>query len=58
MVVAKAATTHEQAPLCCTWSKDGTKVFSAGADKNVRILDMNTGQSMNFVAVKSLLIVA
>lgn len=42
--VAKAAITHEGPSLCTTWSKDGTKVFSGGADKAIRMMDVTTGQ--------------
>lgn len=41
--VGKAAITHDAPSLCCTWSKDGTKVFSGGADKTIRMLDVTTG---------------
>lgn len=44
-VVAKCAVQHDAPVLCCCWSKDGTKVFSGGADKSIRMLDMATGQS-------------
>lgn len=49
-VIPKMNATHEGPALCCTWSKDGSKVFSGGADKQVRILDVQTGQNMNFLA--------
>lgn len=41
--VAKAAHAHEAPALCCTWSRDGTKVFSGGADKTIRMMDVTTG---------------
>lgn len=41
--VAKAAIQHDAPALCCTWSKDGTKVFSGGADKTIRMMDVTTG---------------
>jgi len=42
-VQAKAAYAHEAPALCCTWSRDGSKVFSGGADKAIRMLDVTTG---------------
>jgi mRNA export factor len=48
--VAKAAIQHDAPALCCTWSKDGTKVFSGGADKNIRMLDVSTGATTPFPA--------
>ncbi|CAG8449358.1 3487_t:CDS:2 [Ambispora gerdemannii] len=44
--VGKALYPHEGPALCCTWSKDGTKVFSGGADKAGRMFDTATGQAM------------
>ncbi|KAH6574502.1 hypothetical protein BASA50_010117 [Batrachochytrium salamandrivorans] len=44
-VVGKAAIQHEGPVLDVCWSKDGTKVVSAGADKAARMLDIQTGQS-------------
>ncbi|KAJ3101623.1 hypothetical protein HDU97_001236 [Phlyctochytrium planicorne] len=42
----KAVITHDAPALTCCWSKDGTKLFSGGADKAGKIMDMNTGQTM------------
>ncbi|KAJ3205858.1 hypothetical protein HDU67_008586, partial [Dinochytrium kinnereticum] len=44
--VGKAMITHEGPALCCTWSKDGTKLFSGGADKLGRMMDLQSGQTM------------
>ncbi|KAI8891187.1 WD40 repeat-like protein [Backusella circina FSU 941] len=41
----KASYAHEGPALCVTWSKDGTKVVSGGADKAGRMFDISTGQS-------------
>lgn len=41
----KAAHSHDLPALCCAWSRDGTKVFSGGADKMIRMMDITTGQS-------------
>jgi len=41
----KASYQHEQPVLSVCWTKDGTKVLSGGADKAVRMFDVNTGQS-------------
>ncbi|KAI8968025.1 WD40-repeat-containing domain protein [Mycotypha africana] len=43
--VPKAAYSHEAPALCVSWSKDGTKVVSGGADKAGRMYDISTGQS-------------
>ncbi|KAL1922595.1 uncharacterized protein VTP21DRAFT_10134 [Calcarisporiella thermophila] len=43
--IGKAMYNHEAPALCCTWSRDGTKVFSGGADKAGRLFDTATGQS-------------
>ena len=42
---------HEQPALCCTWSADGMKVFSGSCDKSVKAMDLNSGQTMQFIAV-------
>lgn len=42
--IAKAAIPSDAPALCCTWSQDGGKVFSGGADRNIRMLDVATGQ--------------
>lgn len=44
--MAKASLAHEGPALACTWSSDGSKVISGGADKTIRVMDVNTGQSM------------
>ncbi|KAF1350848.1 putative nuclear pore complex protein [Delphinella strobiligena] len=41
----KAAFDHEGPVLSCAWSKDGSKVFGAGADKAARMLDLGSGGS-------------
>lgn len=46
--MAKCAVQHDAPPLCLAWSKDGTKLFSAGASKTGKLLDVATGQNMNF----------
>ncbi|KAI9338754.1 WD40-repeat-containing domain protein [Obelidium mucronatum] len=43
--VPKAAITHDAPSLCCTWSKDGSKLFSGGADKAGKMMDLATGQT-------------
>ncbi|KAI8075631.1 WD40-repeat-containing domain protein [Thamnidium elegans] len=43
--VPKTAYSHEGPVLCVSWSKDGTKVVSGGADKAGRMFDIATGQS-------------
>ncbi|KAI8609222.1 WD40-repeat-containing domain protein [Chytriomyces sp. MP71] len=43
--VPKAAITHDAPALCCVWSKDGTKLFSGGADKAGKMMDIQTGQT-------------
>ncbi|CAM6032020.1 unnamed protein product [Sphagnum compactum] len=42
--------THEQPVLSVSWSSDGMKLFSGGADKMLRVMDMNTGQTANIQA--------
>lgn len=39
----KALFEHEAPVLSCCWSKDGQKVFGAGADKAARMLDLGAG---------------
>ncbi|KAL8287162.1 hypothetical protein RQP46_003614 [Phenoliferia psychrophenolica] len=46
----KAQYTHEAPVLCVDWSKDGTKVFSGGADNAGRIYDVATSQATQFAA--------
>ncbi|KAL9052071.1 MAG: hypothetical protein Q9162_005642 [Coniocarpon cinnabarinum] len=41
---------HEGPVLDCAWSKDGTKVFGAGTDKAVRMLDLGGGGQAQQVA--------
>jgi mRNA export factor len=44
--MAKTMISHEAPAFCCAWSRDGAKLFSAGADKNGKLLDLATGQTM------------
>ncbi|GAA5891171.1 hypothetical protein JCM6882_006446 [Rhodosporidiobolus microsporus] len=46
----RAAYTHEAPVLCCTWSKDGSKIVSGGADNAARLFDTTTGQTTQFGA--------
>lgn len=41
----KASYNHEAPALCVTWSKDGARIFSGGADRAARAFDVSTGQS-------------
>lgn len=41
--VPKASISHEGPSFSCSWSPDGSKIASVGADKTVRILDMAAG---------------
>ncbi|CAL8582478.1 RNA export factor gle2 [Xanthoria parietina] len=41
----KALFEHEQPVLSCCWSKDGTKVVGAGADKAARMMDLSSGNT-------------
>ncbi|ORY83027.1 WD40-repeat-containing domain protein [Protomyces lactucae-debilis] len=41
----KALYDHEGPALCTSWSKDGTKVASGGADKAGRLFDLGSGSS-------------
>ncbi|KAL7750867.1 RNA export factor gle2 [Sorochytrium milnesiophthora] len=43
--VPKASYSHQAPALCCSWSRDGTKVFSGGADKAAMMFDLTSGQS-------------
>ncbi|KAH9817391.1 Nucleoporin GLE2 [Teratosphaeria destructans] len=43
----KALFEHEGPVLNCCWSKDGTKVFGAGADKAARMLDLAAGHTQS-----------
>ncbi|KAI8093316.1 WD40-repeat-containing domain protein [Halteromyces radiatus] len=57
--IPKASYAHEAPVLCVTWSKDGTKVVSGGADKAGRMYDIATGQTTQIAghdeAIKSVL---
>lgn len=48
--VPKAAIPHEAPSLGCSWSRDGVKLLSVGADKAGRIMDINTGQTQQVAA--------
>lgn len=39
---------HQAPVLCCDWSPDGVKLFSAGGDKIARVYDVNAQTSTNF----------
>ncbi|KAJ2794945.1 RNA export factor gle2, partial [Coemansia helicoidea] len=43
--IGKAAFSHQAPALCCTWSQDGSRVVSGGADKAGRMIDLGTGQT-------------
>ena len=47
---AKTFLQHEGPVLDCAWSKDGTKIFGAGADKAARMLDLGGSGSSQQVA--------
>lgn len=42
----KCAIQHEAPVLCCAWSADGSRCFSAGADRSIRVMDVATGQQI------------
>jgi len=42
----KASINHDAPVLSCSWSGDGTKVFSAGCDNKAKCWTLQTGQSM------------
>ncbi|CDH51264.1 poly rna export protein [Lichtheimia corymbifera JMRC:FSU:9682] len=42
--IPKASYSHEGPALCVSWSKDGNKIASGGADKAARMFDVTTGQ--------------
>lgn len=44
--IPKTSYTHDAPPLSLCWSPDGSKVFSAGADKNIIALDIGSGQQL------------
>ncbi|GJJ13087.1 hypothetical protein Clacol_007337 [Clathrus columnatus] len=46
----KAMFSHEGPVLSVSWSKDGTKVISGGADKAARMFDVQTGQTTQVAA--------
>ncbi|GET04248.1 poly(A)+ RNA export protein [Rhizophagus clarus] len=48
--IGKALYNHDKPVLCCAWSKDGTKVFSGGADNAGRCFDI-TSQQVGQIAV-------
>ncbi|KAJ3045661.1 hypothetical protein HDV00_007787 [Rhizophlyctis rosea] len=41
---------HDAPSLCTRWSRDGAKLFSGGADKIGKVMDMNTGQIVQVAA--------
>eukprot|EP01135_Chromosphaera_perkinsii_P002172 Nk52_evm7s218 gene=Nk52_evmTU7s218 len=45
MTQPKGSITHDMPPLASCWHSDGTKVFSAGCDKQAKMLDLNTQQT-------------
>ena len=46
----KALYEHQGPVLCCSWSKDGTKLASGGVDKAGRLFDLGSGQSQQVAA--------
>ncbi|RHZ56997.1 hypothetical protein Glove_395g72 [Diversispora epigaea] len=48
--VGKSIYAHEKPALCVTWSKDGLKVFSGGADNAGRCFDITTSQTIQIAA--------
>ncbi len=46
----KAFIQHDAPALSCHWSKDGTKLASSSADKTVKMMDLNTGQTTQVAA--------
>ncbi|KAL8136506.1 hypothetical protein V2J09_002507 [Rumex salicifolius] len=42
--VPKAAISHEQPVLCCSWKDDGTAVFSGGCDKQAKMWQLGGNQ--------------
>ena len=49
--IAKTMFQHEGPVLDCAWSKDGTKIFGAGADKAARMMDLGGNGQAQQVAV-------
>lgn len=41
--IPKASTSHDQPVLCSAWKDDGTTVFSAGCDKQVKMWPLTSG---------------
>lgn len=46
VAIPKTLIKHQAPALCTGWSPDGTKVAAAGCDKIGRLLDLNTGQTL------------
>jgi mRNA export factor len=46
----KAMYQHEAPVLDVVWSKDGSKIISAGADKSARLYDVQSGQAQQVAA--------
>ena len=44
--IPKTAIVHDQPVLSCAFSSDGSKVFSAGCDKQIKVLDLQSGQQI------------
>ena len=42
----KTSIAHDQPVLSCAWSSDGSKVFSAGCDKSIKVLDVASMQQI------------
>jgi len=48
--VPKAQSSHDGPVLCCNWSTDGSKIFSAGCDSKAKCWDLNSNQSVQVAA--------
>lgn len=46
VAIPKALIKHQAPALCTGWSPDGTKIVASGCDKMGRLLDLNTGQTI------------